>query len=150
MRHWRIEHLGIEVVRRRLTCTGCTRRSVGGTISRLRRPHLHLRPPQLLPLPVVPGYAPEADVGAVVVWAVEEGVPAVVEPPAGLPLGGAAGVPSAVVVAVRGGELHAVVLVQRVLRTTRVTVDRQPVLVPLARHLERCVHGVHAIAREIP
>ena len=99
---------------------------------------------------MVPGDAAVVDVGAVVVGAVEEREPAVVEPPARLPLRRAVRLPPPVVVAVRGGEGHAVVAVQRVLRAARVPGDRQLVLVALARHPERGVAREHPVPGEVP
>ena len=78
------------------------------------RSYLHLRAFQLLSLPVIPGQAPPRHVTAVLVGTIEEGEPAVVKPPACLPLCGTGGFTSAVVVSVYSGELAVVVFVQGV------------------------------------
>ena len=75
-----------------------------------RRTNLHLCGAKLLPLPVVPRHAVEAGLAAVLVLPVEQREPAVVEPPACLPLPGTGPVAALIVVAVFGGEHLAVVL----------------------------------------
>ncbi|RUS81165.1 hypothetical protein EGW08_011073, partial [Elysia chlorotica] len=83
----------------------------------------------------------------VVVGAVEQGEPAVVKPPAGLPLLGAAGLLPIVVVLVRRGELLLVVFVHRVLGAAGVAGDVKSVLIALACQEKM---SVDAVAGEVP
>lgn len=93
--------------------------------------YLHFRGLELLPLPGVPGKTPPGHVAAVLVRSVEQGVPAVVEPPAGLPLLGTVGLAPDVVVAICRGEHPVVVPLHGVVGAAAVAGNVQLVAVAL-------------------